>query len=140
MTPQQEKKLNEFIVKYLNQPIDWDKKYGRQCVDVYRQAVNDIYGFKQSQGVAGAEDIWATYNRDDFDAIPNTPTGIPPMGSFVIYKRSASNGFHGHVALVLFSDINNMVYFQQNGLNPKGVAHIVKAKYTNCLGWLVAKK
>lgn len=129
--------LDEFIKKWTGKIIDWDGSFGGQCVDLYRQYLNDVFGLPQSPPVVGAADIWNSYLTDKFDRIENTPTGVPQKGDIVIWNKKQGNGF-GHVAVFVDGNANTFNSFDQNiptGSPPKIVNH----KYTNILGWLRLK-
>jgi hypothetical protein len=128
----------EFRDKYLGKQIDWDKAYGGQCVDVYRQYCNDL-GFKQSAGVVGAVDIWTTYLKTDFDKVENSLTGVPPQGSVVIWDKTV--GPYGHVAICDSGTTKSFKSIDQNWPvdNGTGVVHYVTHNYNGVLGWLIPK-
>lgn len=128
----------EFKNKWLGKAIDWDKNYGAQCVDVYRQYCNDI-GFKQSPPVVGAKDIWNTYLKTDFDKVENTPTGVPPQGCVLIWGTVV--GQYGHVAICDKATTKSFVSIDQNWPvdNGNGVLHEVTHNYNGLLGWLIPK-
>ena len=42
--------LTQFIKKYLGTKVDFDGKYGAQCVDLYRQYCAEVLGVPQSPG------------------------------------------------------------------------------------------
>lgn len=128
----------QFVEKYLGKQIDWDKAYGGQCVDVYRQYCNDL-GFKQSPGVVGAVDIWTSYIKTDFDKVANSATGVPPQGSVVIWDKSI--GPYGHVAVCDSGTTKSFKSIDQNWPTDggTGVVHYVTHNYNGVLGWLIPK-
>lgn len=129
--------LEEFIKKHTGKGIDYDGSYGYQCVDLYRQYVDEVLGFPQSPGVMGATDIWESFLVDRFERILNTPEAIPAKGDIVIWNKKVGNGY-GHVAVFVSGDVNAFKSFDQNwpaGSLPKLVEH----KYTNVIGWLTPK-
>ena len=56
--------IDQFITKYLGKKVDWDGAYGGQCVDLFRQYLNDVLNFPQPRGVVGAADFWTNYDSD----------------------------------------------------------------------------
>jgi len=129
--------LQEFITKYKGKGIDFDGHYGFQCVDLYRQYVQEALGFPQSPGVTGAKDIWTSYLSEYYDRIPNTPDGVPEKGDIMIW--GSSYGQYGHVAIVTSATTSYFNCFSQN--DPIGSLCVIK-KYTNwnpVLGWLHPK-
>jgi hypothetical protein len=129
--------LEAFIAKWEGKKVDWDGHYGAQCVDLYRQYVQEVLGFPQSPGVAGAKDIWDTYLPEYYDRIPNTPSGVPEPGDIMIW--GSKYGQWGHVAIVLSANTSSFTCLSQN--DPIG-SPIIKKKYTawgSVLGWLRPK-
>lgn len=129
----------EFKNKWLGKSIDWDGYYGAQCFDVYRQYCKEL-GLGQSPKVTGAKDIWDTYIKDDFDRVSNTPDGVPPKGSVLIWGTGV--GQYGHVAICDRATKTSFVSIDQNWPvdNGKGVLHEVTHNYNSLLGWLIPKQ
>lgn len=70
-----------------------------------------------------------------FEMIPNTPSGIPPVGSLVVFS-TAIGGSAGHIAIgTKDSTINNAVTYDQNFGTDK-TCRIVSHGYSAVLGWL----
>lgn len=130
--------LTEFRNKYLGTKVDFDGYYGGQCVDLYRQYVQDVLGFPQSPGVGGAAEIWDSADPKYYDFIPNTPTGVPTAGDIVIWNRRVGNGF-GHVAIFLRGDVNSFVSLDQNWPTLDKVTE-TQHNYYNVIGWLHPKE
>ena len=130
--------LQEFIAKYTGKGIDFDGHYGFQCVDLYRQYIQDVIQCPQSPGVTGAKDIWTTYLPEYFDRVTNTPEGIPQEGDIMIWGDTY--GQYGHVAVVLSGTLTTFTCFSQN--DPIGSLCITKkySSYKPTLGWLHPKK
>lgn len=123
--------LDEFILKYTGQLVDWDHFYGGQCMDLYRQYCNDVLNFPQSPSVPGAKDVWNNYLTDCFERILNIPSAIPEQGDVVIW----GNGEYGHIAIFVDGDVNKFNSFDQNF--PVGSkCHLQTHTYTGVLGWL----
>ena len=59
--------LEEFVIKYNGTPIDYDKAFGPQCVDVFRQYCPDVCGIKEHTGPCatsgGAKDLFLDYDK-----------------------------------------------------------------------------
>jgi len=130
--------LPEFVKKYDGQPIDYDKNYGPQCQDLYRQYCKEVLCVPQSTPVkdGGAIDVWNVYLKDYFTAIKNTPSGIPNSGDIMIWGKGV--GKYGHIAVFLFGDVRNFYSFDQNW--PVGSkCHIQFHDYSALIGWLRKK-
>src|SRR3990167_4325406 len=128
--------LSGFIGKYDGRGIDYDGKWGFQCVDTYRQYVKEVLEAKQSPAVEGAKDIWDTYLTEVFTRTANKPDNAPKPGDVVIWGTQL--GQYGHIGICTEADTNNFTSFDQN--YPIGsVCHLQKHTYVGVLGWLHPK-
>lgn len=130
---------NQFVDKYLGKKIDWDNAYSGQCVDLFRQYVNDVLKLSQPSGVQGAADFWTNYDRDlilknNFTKIVNTPDAVPQNGDVILWNRRAGGGF-GHVAVFISGDVTSFISFDQNWPT-LSVCTKTTHNYTNVYGWL----
>src|SRR3990167_1492185 len=103
----------EFIKKYQGQGLDWDKAYGRQCMDLYRFYVQEVLNLPQSPPVKGAAWIRFTYDKNLYNWFDNTITAVPKFGDILIWDTRAGGGF-GHVAIYIRG---NVLYFTSFDLN-----------------------
>ena len=121
--------LKRFIVNNLGKKVDFDNKFGFQCVDLYRQYCKDVLGIPQTPAVEGAKDIWENHgslkqSKDSF-----------AVGDILIYDATPSNKY-GHVCiLVSLLDSDTFVVFEQNGFEQSG-AKLTVRNTTNLLGSL----
>ena len=46
-------KLDEFVMKYVKTKVDFDKVYGAQCVDLFRQYCYDVLELPHTGSVEG---------------------------------------------------------------------------------------
>lgn len=125
---------SEFVKKWIGKGIDYDGKFGYQCVDVYRMYVKEVLGVPQSPPVVGAKDIWDNYLKEYFDRIENTIEAVPQQGDVIIW----SVGSYGHIAICDSATKNSFTSFEQNWveLNGTGVTELRTHNYNNVLGWL----
>lgn len=135
---------DQFFTKYNGRYIDYDGKFGNQCVDEMRQYIKDVLGYDGYiiPAVNYAKNIF--YNFPDggtkqFTKIYNGPTNYPLKGDIIFFKTSILPpwlyGWAGHVEIVSSADGMNMVNFAQNW--PTGSpCHFQPRKYKDCLGWL----
>ncbi len=131
--------IDQFITKYEGKKVDWDGAYGGQCVDLFRQYLNDVLNFPQPRGVVGAADFWTNYDSDpnlknNFQKIANSPTGVPAKGDVMVWNKKAGGGF-GHIAIFLEGNVNLFTSLDQNWPTLSKVTKTVH-NYTNVLGWL----
>ena len=121
--------LKRFIVNNLDKKVDFDNKFGFQCVDLYRQYCKDVLGIPQTPAVEGAKDIWENHgslkqSKDSF-----------AVGDILIYDATPTNKY-GHVCiLVSLLDSNTFIVFEQNGFEQSG-AKLTVRNTTNLLGSL----
>lgn len=121
--------LKRFVVTYNGQKVDWDKAYGYQCVDLFRQYCKDVLNIEQCPSVDGAKDLWENHG-----CLKQT-TGSYAPGDVLIYGATKSNPY-GHVCiLVSLLDSDTFIVFEQNGFEQTGAKLTVRDK-TNLLGGL----
>ncbi len=132
----------DYVTKYLGKKIDWDNAYGGQCVDNFRQYCHDVLNITQPKAVAGAADFWTNYDSDsnlknNFDKVPNTPTGVPKNGDVMIWNKNAGGGF-GHISIFISGTANSFTSFDQNWPT-LSVCTKTDHSYQNVYGWLHPK-
>lgn len=121
--------LKRFICTYINKKVDFDNKFGFQCVDLYRQYCKDVLGIPQTPAVEGAKDIWENHgslkqSKDSF-----------AVGDILIYDATPTNKY-GHVCILAsLLDSDTFVVFEQNGFEQSG-AKLTVRNTTNLLGSL----
>lgn len=121
--------LKRFIVNNLNKKVDFDGKFGFQCVDLYRQYCKDVLEIPQTPAIEGAKDIWENHgslkqSKDSF-----------AVGDILIYDATPSNKY-GHVCiLVSLLDTDTFIVFEQNGFEQSG-AKLTVRNNNNLLGSL----
>lgn len=131
--------LDEFVKKYEGKKVDYDGRYGAQCVDLFRQYCKDVLNIPHTGGVIGASELYTKYEAmplevKHFERIPYKAGMLPEAGDVVIFKPTTKNKF-GHVAIVLSADNLSMTVFEQDGFAQTG-AYITERKYYNALGFL----
>ena len=133
--------LNQFIEKYKGKKIDYDERYGAQCVDVFRQYCKDVLEIPHTGGVVGAHELYSNYEKMPLEkrsferiAIDTAPA---QDGDVVIFKPTQKNKF-GHVAIVISAERFDMTVFEQDGFAQTG-AYIQKRSYAGVLGFLRAR-
>lgn len=109
----------EFIAKYNGEKIDYDKAYGPQCVDVFRQYC-DALGIPHTGAVEGAKDLWYdfSYNNEKFYFNRfNAAYALP--GDVLVEGETKSNKF-GHVSIVVAVEGDEALVMQQDGFVQDG--------------------
>lgn len=111
-----------------------------ECVALVQKYANEVLGVGGAPvfPVPYAKDM-AGSRPDAFTWIPNTPTGVPPYGSIVVFNGRMGGGY-GHTGVAIEGcDLNQVRVIQQN--DPTGTGVSIKVyPYTNVSGWLVKKE
>lgn len=134
--------LDEFIKTYEGAKVDYDGRYGAQCVDLFRQYCKDVLQIPHTGGVTGAAELYTKYDKlpleqKYFDKIVYAG-GTPEPGDVVVFRATRQNEF-GHVAIVLSADNNGLLVFEQDGFKQDG-AKITRSSYKTVLGFLRVKR
>lgn len=142
---------NDFIWKWNGRYVDYDGRYGAQCVDLIRQYVKEVLGVEAYKAIpAGptAKQIFLNFKSNQyFTKVLNGPTNVPKKGDIVFWGTYPFvTGWAGHTALFDSGDIFTIVAFGQNyptGQPCKfykyGRSKILHG-YRGVMGWLTPKK
>lgn len=129
-------KLNDFITKYLGQKVDYDNKFGAQCVDLFRQYCNDVLEIPHTGGVEGAKDLYLKYSSlpNEVKYFERVARG-PLAGDVAIWDATSSN-IYGHVAIVVGNMAGkDLLVLEQNGFTQEGTVLKIRT-VDNLLGYL----
>lgn len=135
--------LEEFVIKYLGKNIDFDKKYGYQCVDLFRQYSKECLGISEHTGPCstsgGAKDLFLDYNKMPLEKKYFTRETKKAMiqGDILIWNETETNKY-GHVAIYLGKLNNSLIVFEQDGFKQDGAKINIRSK-NNLLGFLRKK-
>lgn len=127
--------LTQFIKKYLGTKVDFDGKFGPQCVDLARQYYSEVLDVPQFPPVEGAKDIIKNPGKlkvikEDVLVLANYSSG-----DVLIWGATKTNQF-GHVAILV--SIYNTKYFivlEQDGFKQDGCKLAFRSR-ENLLGGL----
>lgn len=121
--------LTEFLNKYTGKGVDFDNYAGYQCVDLFRQFSKDVLKIPEHTGaVSGAKELFTKYSSLSKEkqyfhkfAISEIVCGdiylIP--GDVVIFDGTKTNPY-GHVAIVVSSNGQRVIVFEQDGYKQDG--------------------
>lgn len=131
--------LNEFVQKYNGKTIDYDKAYGAQCVDVFRQYCADVLNIAHTGGVNGAKDLFLDYfkmpkEQKYFSLVEERKAPKYKAGDVLVWNSTKTNQY-GHVAILLAEMSGDLIVFEQNGIKQDGAKIILRTK-ENLLGAL----
>lgn len=131
--------LKEFVQKYNGKAIDFDKAYGAQCVDVFRQYCAEVLNIEHTGGVNGAKDLFLDYYKMSkeqkyFMLIDEKKKPKYKAGDVLVWNSTKTNQY-GHVAICLSEMSGDVLVFEQNGLKQDGAKIMLKTK-ENLLGAL----
>lgn len=110
-----------------------------ECVALVQKYANEVLGVSGAPvfPVPAAKDMVGS-RPDAFNWVANTPTGVPPYGSIVVFNGRVGGGY-GHTGVAIEgSDTNQVRVIQQNDPYGSGVS-IKTYPYNNVSGWLVPK-
>lgn len=125
--------LTQFIKKYLGTKVDFDGKFGPQCVDLARQYYSEVLDVPQFPPVEGAKDI--IKNPGKLKVIKEGSLADYSSGDVLIWGASKTNQY-GHVAILV--SIYNTKYFivlEQDGFKQDGCKLAFRSR-ENLLGGL----
>lgn len=138
--------LDQFFTKYNGKFIDHDKSWGYQCVDLVRQYIKEVLGWKPYDAIPPiqyAKYAFTNYNKKKFQAIANSPNNFPKEGDIVIWGWSwPVTGVAGHIAICSRADARYLLTIDQNyptGSPVRFVQHynrVFRHAYRGVLGWL----
>lgn len=131
--------LNEFVKKYNGKAIDFDKAYGAQCVDLFRQYCADVLEIGHTGSVDGAKDLFLKYDvlskeKKAFCRIKEQLGAYYKQGDVLVWNATKTNPY-GHVAIMICEMSGDFVVFEQNGMKQDG-AKIGLRSRENLLGAL----
>jgi len=145
--------MDTFFTKYNGRFIDYDGKYGFQCVDLIRQKIKEVDGWDAYVALPtreNAKDIFNNFpdgGNKYFQKIKNRPDNMPKKGDIVFWgyplgfywKKVLGVGlipaWAGHTSIASVSWLMGLNTFDQNfptGSFCKFTTH----NYKGCLGWL----
>lgn len=131
--------LDEFVKNYEGKQVDFDKAFGSQCVDLFRQYSKEVLQIPEHTGaVEGAKDLYL-----NFSSMPKMnkyfqKVFTPHKGDIVVFNKSDTNKY-GHVAIVLYATNKSLVVFEQDGFNQSKGSYINIWNYNRILGFLRRK-
>ena len=134
--------LKDFVNKYKNKPLEWvDPNNKNQCMDLVVAWIEEGLGHSRlTNGIFYAYQLFTNPTlllKENFEIIPNTPTGVPQAGDIMVW--SAAYGPAGHTAIVTQGDALAFKAFSQN--DPTGSPCVERIYgYNKVLGWLRSKK
>jgi len=135
--------LEDFVKKYNKTKIDFDKQFGFQCVDLFRQYAKECLGIPEHTGACsttgGAKDLFLDYDKMPIEKkyfYRETKKGMV-AGDVLIWDSTSTNKY-GHVAIYLGKLNNSLIVFEQNGITQAGAEIVLRSK-ENLLGFLRKK-
>lgn len=131
--------FDEFVKNYESKQIDFDKAFGSQCVDLFRQYSKEVLGITEHTGVVeGAKDLYINFSSMPLMCKYFQKVYTPRKGDVVIFNGSETNKY-GHVAIVIYATNKSLVVFEQDGFNQSKGSYINIWNYERVLGFLRRK-
>lgn len=115
------------------------------CGGIFGECVAGVQNYTNTElGIGGcpafpvpAARLMYGTRTDAFNWVANTPSGIPPRGSIVVFDGNTGGGY-GHTGVVVGANLNTLDVYQQN--DPRGSGMYVKTyNYKNVIGWAIPK-
>lgn len=140
----------QFISKYQGKYLDWDKKFGFQCMDLMRQYVKEVYGLSPYAVIPAAPTAKQCFlnfkDNQYFKKVLNGPNNMPKQGDLVFWGTYPFvTGWAGHVAIFDKGDLYTIISFDQNygvgtpcHLQKHGYNKILHG-YRGVMGWLTRR-
>ncbi len=125
--------LTQFIKKYLGTKVDYDGKFGPQCVDLARQYYDEVLEVPQFPPVEGAKDI--IKNPGKLKVAKDGILADYSSGDVLVWGATEKNPY-GHVAILV--SLYNTKYFivlEQDGFKQDGCKLAFRSR-ENLLGCL----
>ncbi len=125
--------LTQFIKKYLGTKVDFDGRFGAQCVDLFRQYCAEVLEAPQPPAVEGAKDL--IKKPGVLSVTKDSVLADYSRGDVLIWGAAGSNPY-GHVAILV--SVYNTKYFivlEQDGFKQDG-ARLAFRSRENLLGCL----
>ena len=130
----------QFVAKYNGKGLNFDGQFGNQCMDLAAQFVQEVWG-KSGWDIARgfAYQVWTQF--DSLPAskyahrVPNTPTGVPPEGSLMVW--STGIGSAGHISVVRGGSNTNVFQSFDQNWNGHQYCEPVLHNYNYVYGWIV---
>lgn len=115
---------------YIGNRIDFDGAYGNQCVDLVNQYARDN-GLPTFTGGAAADMFGQSTSA--YTWVKNTPSGVPPAGSIVVWGRGI--GPWGHIAIARGGSDTNILRTVDQNWNYHPYVEPVDHNYNAVIGW-----
>lgn len=132
--------LTHFIKKYNGKKVDFDGAFGAQCVDLFRQYNKEVWGNPHTGAVEGAKDLILNYDNLPLEQkyLEKIPRYFFPKAGDVAVWGASSRNKYGHVAIVVYTEDNNLIVFEQDGFKQDGAKLNIRTD-DNLLGFLRKK-
>jgi hypothetical protein len=132
--------FDEFLNKWNGKKCDFDKAYGAQCVDLFRQYCQDVLAIPHTGGVEGAKDLFLNYDKMPLEKKYFERVFVNPVSGDVAVWGATETNKYGHVALVLGNvDGRSILVAEQDGFKQDGVKFKIRS-CANLIGFLRFKK
>ena len=133
-------KYSEFITKNIGKKIDYDKRYGTQCVDLINQYMHDVLDLKIDYHPYYAKDFWL--DRKKYLFLLNNFTYLSPTAK--LQKGDIGvrvSGSAGHIFLIDHKTGDKLYIYDQNatGKGDAMTARIIKCDIQHITGVLRPK-
>ena len=143
--------IDKFFTTWNGRFVDYDGKWGFQCVDLVRQYIKEVLGWAPYTALpttGNAKDIFNKFpdgGNKYFLKIKNNPINMPQKGDIVFwgfplgfYWDKGIPKWAGHTAIASVSWLTGLNVFGQNYGWPR-FSRFSLHNYRGCLGWIRPK-
>ena len=110
--------LTQFIKTNQGKKVDFDGKYGAQCVDLYRAYCRDVLDIQQTPAVAGAKDIIT--KPGVLEVTRDSALADYSRGDILVWDATSSNKYWHVAILVAVYNTKYFIVFEQDGFKQDG--------------------
>jgi hypothetical protein len=129
----------QWITSNANKYLDYDGKYGAQCVDLYDFYTTGFVG-GQAPMVGYAQEIWNNYDQKAYARVAGNQ--VPQMGDVAVWG-AGGNTPNSHVGIIIQDMGNGYVKTLSNNatsIGPQGTSAVVTLSKSALLGYLRPRK
>ena len=112
--------VSEFAVKYQGKAVDFDKAFGAQCVDLFRQYCQDVVECPHTGSVEGAKELWERFAETRVKEFFIRLNAMQARLGDVLIEDATPTNKWGHVSIILAVENGKALVIQQNGISQGG--------------------
>ena len=118
--------LDQFCTRYQGTKVDFDGFAGAQCVDLFRQYCNDVWGIPHTGALGkdgGAKDLYLNYDLMPLEVRYLIKMPYPVSTGDVVVFGPNRNNKYGHVGIYIATVGDKVLVFEQDGFKQDGAKY-----------------